>query len=83
MTLAQAASLLGTTSGNLSRIETGIQMPRVLLALRMADKYCLTLDEIYGAEGTRIKPVESCYMPFNPGDVRYDLSIDIDHETRA
>ncbi len=79
-TLQEAADLFGTNVGNMSRIEQGKQMPRITLARRIAVEYELTLDEVYGAEGVRIKPAECRYMPFNPGAVSYDLYVDVTHE---
>jgi DNA-binding XRE family transcriptional regulator len=45
--LKDAATVLGTNAGNLSRIEQGRQLPSVQLAKRIAQYYELTLEEIF------------------------------------
>lgn len=44
--LKDAAALLDTDPGNLSRIERGSQMPSIDLAWRMADLYAVPLDRV-------------------------------------
>ncbi len=86
LTLAQAASLLGTTSGNLSRIETGLQQPNLPLARRIAAEYRLTLDQVYVGDDTDIGKRRSFhvrrYTPQNQ-PAKYGLYVDIDHEPQA
>lgn len=45
--LVDAARELGTNPGNLSRIESGTQYPKVDLARRIAALYGMTLDEVF------------------------------------
>jgi transcriptional regulator with XRE-family HTH domain len=47
LSLLDAARQLETDSGNLSRIERGIQVPSISLAKRISAILGLTLDEIY------------------------------------
>jgi transcriptional regulator with XRE-family HTH domain len=44
--LKDAADLLGTDPGNLSRIERGTQVPSVGLAWRMAELYQVSLEQV-------------------------------------
>ncbi len=86
LTLAQAASLLGTTSGNLSRIETGLQHPSIPLARRIAAEYRLTLDQIYAGEDTDIGKRRSFHVRrYTPQTqpAKYGLYVDIDSEMKA
>lgn len=46
--ITEAAILVGTNIGNLSRIETGQQYPRPPLARRICKIYKVTLEDIFG-----------------------------------
>lgn len=47
LTLVEAAKLLGTDTGNLSRIERGLQYPSVTLAHRIAMEYGVSFESIF------------------------------------
>lgn len=46
-TLTQVAAIVGTDAGNLSRIERRLQQPEPSLAMRLAEYYEITLDQVY------------------------------------
>jgi len=50
LTLEQAAQLVETSPGNLSRIERCLQEPSLALARRLRDFYGVSLDEIFSQE---------------------------------
>lgn len=45
--IIEAARLLGTDYGNLSRIERGLQYPRIPLARVMCDLYGVSMDDVF------------------------------------
>ena len=50
VTLQQVCDAIGLNTGNLSRIENGIQHPKPDTAKRLASYYGVSLDVIYGYE---------------------------------
>ncbi len=50
LTLVEIDAALGIDTGNMSRIERGVQIPSLKIARQLAKYYSLTLEEVFGVE---------------------------------